>query len=121
MQFVAVAAAGAVGAVLRWRIGLAFTTRSFPWPTLGVNLAGSFLLAFLLAGPATTRLSDTTTIAISVGLLGSFTTFSTFGYESITLIRDGRIGVATAYIAASIAGGLACAGLGYLLGRTLAG
>lgn len=121
MQFVAVAAAGAVGALLRWRIGLAVTTRSFPWSTLGINLVGSFLLAFLLAGPATTRLSNTTTIAISVGLLGSFTTFSTFGYESITLVRDGRIGLAAAYIAASLVGGLACAGLGYVLGRALAG
>lgn len=119
MQFVAVAAAGAVGALLRWRIGVAFTARSFPWPTLGINLGGSFLLAFLLAGPATNRLSETTTLAISVGLLGSFTTFSTFGYESITLIRDGRIGLAASYVAASLIGGLACAGLGYALGRAL--
>lgn len=121
MQFVAVAAAGAVGALLRWRIGLAFTARSFPWPTLGINLVGSLLLAFLLAGPATNRLSENTTVAISVGLLGSFTTFSTFGYESIALIRDGRIGVAASYITASLVGGLACAGLGYVLGRTLVG
>lgn len=119
MQFVAVAAAGAVGALLRWRIGVAFTARSFPWSTLGINLAGSFLLAFLLAGPATNRLSETTTLAITVGLLGSFTTFSTFGYESITLIRDGRIGLAASYIAASLVGGLACAALGYAFGRAL--
>lgn len=119
MQFVAVALAGAVGALLRWRIGVAFTARSFPWPTLGINLAGSFLLAFLLGGPATSRLSETTTLAISVGLLGSFTTFSTFGYESITLIRDGRMGLAAAYIAVSLVGGLASAGAGYLLGQAL--
>lgn len=121
MQFVAVAAAGAVGAVLRWRIGLAFTPRSFPWTTLGINLLGSFLLTFVLAGPATNRLADTTTIAITVGLLGSFTTFSTFGHESMTLIRDGRIGVAASYVTASLVGGLACAALGHVFGRTFAG
>jgi len=121
MQFVAIAVSGAIGALLRWRIGVSFSSRSFPWPTLGINLAGSFLLAFLLAGPATNRLSDTTTLAISVGLLGSLTTFSTFGYESITLIRDGRIAAASGYMIASVIGGLACAGIGYALGRSIAG
>ena len=119
MQFVAIALSGAVGALLRWRIGVAFSTRVFPWATLGINLAGSFLLAFILAGPATNRFSDTATLALSVGLLGSFTTFSTFGYESITLLRDGRIAIAAGYVAASLVGGLACAALGYALGRSL--
>ena len=120
MQFLLVAAAGAVGALLRWRIGVAVNVRSFPWSTLGINVVGSFVLAFILAGPATTRLSDTTTLALSVGLLGSFTTFSTFGYESITLMRDGRMLAALGYVALSIAGGLGAAALGYVLGRILA-
>ena len=119
MQYVAVAIAGAVGALLRWRLGVVFAARQFPWSTLGINLIGSLLLAFLLAGPATTRFSDTTTLALSIGLIGSFTTFSTFGYESITLLRDGRLATAVVYVAMSIIGGLACAGLGYLLGRSL--
>jgi CrcB protein len=120
MQFLLVATAGAVGAILRWRIGVAFTTRSFPWATLGVNLVGSFLLAVVLAGPAATRWNDTTTLAVSVGLLGSFTTFSTFGYETITLLRDGRAPAAALYVSLSLIGGLACAAVGYLLGRSLA-
>jgi CrcB protein len=120
MQLLLVAASGAVGAVLRWRIGVTFSARTFPWSTLGINVVGSFVLAFILAGPATNRLSDTTTIALSVGLLGSFTTFSTFSYESITLIRDGRMPAALAYVALSLAGGLGAAALGYALGRSLA-
>ena len=120
MQFLLVAAAGAVGALLRWRIGVAVNARSFPWSTLGINLVGSFVLAFILAGPATTRLSDTTTLALSVGLLGSFTTFSTFGYESITLMRDGRVPAALLYVTLSIIGGLGCAAVGYALGRVVA-
>ena len=120
MQLLLVAASGAVGAILRWRIGVAVNVRSFPWSTLGINVIGSFILAFILAGPATNRFSDTTTLALSVGLLGSFTTFSTFGYESITLIRDGRMPAALGYVTLSIVGGLAAAAVGYALGRVVA-
>ena len=119
MPTVLVAAAGALGAVLRYRIGLAVGVRAFPWATLGINLSGCFLLAAVLAGPAQARWGPTTTAAIAVGLLGGYTTFSTFGYETFTLLRTDRVADAVVYAAASLAGGLGASAAGYLAGRAL--
>ena len=57
---------------------------------------------------------------MAVGLLGAYTTFSTFGYETFTLIRADRLGVAAGYVVASVLGGLAATALGYAAGRALA-
>lgn len=119
MTTVAVALAGAVGALLRWRVGVAVGVRSFPWATLAVNVVGCFALAVVLAGPAASRWSPTVSTGLAVGLLGAFTTFSTFGYETLTLLRTERWTMAASYIVLSLAGGLAATGLGYLLGRQL--
>lgn len=119
MTGLAIAVAGAVGALLRWRIGVAIGLRSFPWATLAVNVVGCFALAALLAGPGATRWSPTTTTAIAMGLLGSFTTFSTFGYETFTLLRTDEPGRAAAYVGLSLAGGLAATALGWVVGRTV--
>ena len=120
MQTAWIALAGAIGAVARYRIGLAMGVRSFPWATLGVNVTGSFLLAFVLAGPVTSRWSPATTTAIAVGLLGAFTTFSTFGYETFTLVRTGRENLAVAYVVLSLVVGLGATAVGYVAGRGLA-
>jgi fluoride exporter len=116
----AVAVAGAVGALLRWRVGVAIGLRSFPWATLAVNVVGCFALAVVLAGPAMSRWSPTTSTAIAVGLLGSFTTFSTFGWETHTLLRTDEIGRAAAYVGLSLAGGLVATALGWVVGRAVA-
>lgn len=115
-----IALAGAVGAVARYRIGVLIGVRAFPWATLTVNVVGSFLLALLLAGPGAGRWSQVTTTSIAVGLLGAFTTFSTFGHETFTLLRTGRETTALAYVAVSLVGGLAATALGYVAGRALA-
>ena len=120
MSTVLVAIAGAIGAVVRYRVGVAVGVRSFPWATLGINISGSFLLAFVLAGPGASRWSVSTTTAIAVGLLGAYTTFSTFGYETFTLLRTHRTGDAIAYIVLSLGGGLAATALGYAGGRASA-
>jgi fluoride exporter len=117
---VAIALAGAVGAVLRWRIGVAIGLRGFPWATLLVNVTGCFLLALVLAGPAAGRWSPTVTAAVGIGLLGSFTTFSTFGWETFTLLRTDDVGRAAAYVSLSLVGGAAATALGWALGRQLA-
>ncbi len=119
MPTLLVALAGALGAVLRYRIGVAIGLRSFPWPTLAINLSGCFLLAALLAGPGHARWGAVTTTAIGVGLLGAFTTFSTFGYETFTLLRTGRVALAVTYASASLVGGIAATAAGHLAGRTL--
>lgn len=105
--------------MLRYRIGVAVGLRAFPWSTLAINLAGCFALALLLAGPWSSRWSAATTTAIAVGLLGAFTTFSTFGYETFTMLRTDRVGDAALYVAASLVGGLAATALGYAAGRAL--
>lgn len=120
MQTAWIALAGAIGAVVRYRIGVAIGLRSFPWATLGVNVIGSFSLAFVLAGPGVSRWSATTTTAVAIGLLGAFTTFSTFGYETFTLLRTGREQLALLYVALSLFGGLAATALGYVVGREIA-
>jgi CrcB protein len=115
----AVAVAGALGALVRWRIGVAVGVRSFPWATLGVNVVGCFVLAAVLAGPGASRWSPTTSTAVAVGLLGAFTTFSTFGYETFTFLRTDQIGKAASYVGLSLAAGLAATALGWAAGRTL--
>ena len=115
-----VAVAGAIGAVVRYRIGLAVGLRSFPWATLGINVTGCFVLAMVLAGPGASRWSSATTTAVAVGLLGAYTTFSTFGYETFTLLREGRTAAAVGYVALSLAAGLAASALGYVAGRAVA-
>ena len=114
-----VALAGAVGALLRYRIGLVVGVRAFPWATLGINLSGCFALAAVLAGPVAARWSDPTTTAVAVGLLGAYTTYSTFGYETFTLIRTDRVITAVVYMAVSLGGGVAATALGYAFGRAV--
>jgi fluoride exporter len=115
-----VAAAGAVGAVVRYRIGMAVGLRSFPWATAIINIIGCFLLAFVLFGPLAARWSPATTAAVTVGFLGAYTTFSTFGYETFSLLRADRFGAAGAYVALSLLGGLGAAALGFVAGRAAA-
>lgn len=119
MTMLLVALAGAVGAVVRYRIGVTVGIRSFPWATLGINLSGCFVLALALSGPATSRWGPTITAAVAVGLLGSFTTFSTFGYETFALVRAERLAAAAGYVGASLVGGLAATAIGYAAGRLL--
>ena len=114
-----VALAGGLGAAARYRIAVAVGSRSFPWATLGINVVGCFLIAVLLAGPAPARWGTTTTAALGVGLLGGFTTFSTFGYETFSLLRDERVGAALGYAAASLVLGMLAVAAGYSLGRAL--
>jgi len=114
-----IALAGATGALLRYRIGLAVGARSFPWATLGINVSGCFLIALVLGGPLASRWGTSTTAAVTIGLLGSYTTFSTFGYETFTLLRTDRVGAALAYVGASLVGGLLAAAAGYGVARSM--
>lgn len=116
MRIALVGVLGAAGALSRYAIGTAVGVTTFPWATLGINLLGSFLLGLVLvAGP--TRWDDDLTLAIGVGFLGAFTTFSTFGVETHTLLRGERFGAAAAYVVASVVLGVAAAALGWSVGR----
>lgn len=113
-----VALAGGVGAVGRLLLDGAVSDRAgsgLPLGTLTVNLSGAFLLG-LLAGLAP---GDDALDVVGTGLLGGYTTFSTWMFESHRLAEDGRGAAAAANLAGSLALGLAGAALGRVLGRAM--
>ena len=116
-----VAFGGALGAVLRHLAGLvcvrAFGT-GFPWGTLAVNVLGSFLMG-ALAVWLTRRGSgpDALRLALATGLLGGFTTFSTFSLDAVSLWQRGDAGAAVAYVAVSVAAGIGGLLAGLAVGR----
>jgi CrcB protein len=112
--------AGAAGALTRYALAVAIGVRSFPWATLAINLTGSFVLGLLLTVGIERQWSETTIVPLAVGFLGAYTTFSTFSYETFTLMRGDRVPAALVYIGVSVAGGLAAAAAGYLVARRVA-
>ena len=119
------AAAGALGALSRYGMGaLAYRAlgTALPWGTLLVNVVGCFLLGFIMHyGLANAALSRTVRLAVTVGFLGSFTTFSTFGYETLRYLESGAVSLALANIALNLLVGLAAVWAGLALARTVLG
>lgn len=104
--------AGALGAITRYLIGVMMISESvFPFATLLVNLTGCYALAFITSRslPISKKLKS----AIGTGFIGSFTTFSAFSVETITMIDDGQIGLAVLYIILSVVGGIIMSNLGW--------
>lgn len=117
----AVALGGALGAVARYQLSLWLHARwpsAFPTGTLVVNLIGCLLIG-VLAGTLDSRmeLSPAVRLFLGVGILGAFTTFSTFELETLLAIERGHAGVALSYVAASVIVGLAAVWLGLRIGR----
>ncbi len=103
----------------RHGLGVSIGMRDVLWATLIVNLVGTFALAAVLGAGGETRFGTSATTFATVGVLGGFTTFSAFGYETLTMLRDDRVVAAAGYVAASVLGGLVVAVVGYGLGRAL--
>jgi fluoride exporter len=104
-----VAGGGAVGAIARYGISEAFpvTPGRFPSTTLAINVAGAFCLGVLLEWLVRHRTIDHwARFAVGVGVLGAFTTFSTFATEIVVLARDGHGAVAAAYAVTSVVAGI---------------
>ena|SRR5688500_3021127 len=120
MKVALVGLAGAAGALARYGLGVAVGVRSFPWATLGINLTGSFLLGLVLTAGIERGWPETTTVPIAVGFLGAYTTFSTFSFETYTLLRTDRAALAAIYVGVSVIGGIAAAAVGYAAARALA-
>jgi CrcB protein len=116
MRAALVGIAGAAGALCRYGIGLSVGSLRFPWVTLGINVAGSFLLGLLLQITDARGWSPDVTVPLAVGFLGAFTTFSTFTSETHLLLRADRTGTALAYAVASVGVGLVAAVAGHRLG-----
>lgn len=122
-RYLLVAAFGALGAVTRYAVDgwVSDASRSqFPWGTLVINVAGSFLLGVIVELTTSRLLAHPNwRIALGVGFLGAFTTFSTFTYETIRLAEDSAYGLALLNVAAMTTLGLFAAAAGLLLGRAL--
>jgi CrcB protein len=117
MTTLLVAVGGVLGVLARY--GLSRATlhhESLLWTTVGINVAGSFLLG-LLAG--STWFSRDVREGIGVGFLGGFTTFSTFSVQIVMEVDAGEPRRAGLYLVASVAGGIAAAAAGFALGRAL--
>jgi CrcB protein len=117
-----VALGAAVGAPLRYLVDRAVSSRHdslFPWGTFAVNVAGSFLLGLLAA--ATLHTPAPIMAVLGTGLCGALTTYSTFGYETVRLLRDRARLFAVLNVAASIGAGLGAAAAGAALARALTG
>ena len=112
-----VAIGGAVGSVLRYWVSDPINQRVAPWGTVVVNLVGTFALG-LLIGWFGRRASDSAVrVALSVGLLGGFTTFSSWAVETVDLLSTGRIVTAMANVFVPLAIGLLAASAGLAVGR----
>lgn len=118
MTVVLVMVGGALGTLARYGLGRAVGIHALPWLTVGINITGSFLLGFLIA--VGDWFSDELRTGLAIGVLGGFTTFSTFSADVFLEMRAGDLDDALALLAASVAGGVVAAALGYTLGRALA-
>jgi CrcB protein len=115
-----VAAGGAAGCVVRYLVGVATlgVAGALPWGTLGVNVAGSFLLGVLVGALPPEHAGR---LLFGTGFCGGFTTFSTFSVEAVALVGQGAHGRASAYLAASVALSVLAAAAGAAVGRAVAG
>lgn len=119
MTALAVALAGAVGAVVRYLVDRSVQQRHFtvfPVGTLVVNVSGSFLAGVVLGLALYNGLGSTVAVVAGIGFLGAYTTLSTFTFESIRLIESGAVFLGLVNVAVSVATGLAAAGAGMALG-----
>jgi len=123
-SIIAVALGGAGGAVLRFLVSSGvyqWLGRGFPYGTLAVNIIGSFFIGLLTEALILQRVAVTTEyrMAILVGFLGAFTTFSTFSLETIYLLEQGNISKALLNVLISLGACLFAVWIGLLLARTL--
>ena len=120
--FLAVAAGGAIGAIARWAVGLALPTPTgaFPLATFLVNVLGCFLIGVVIV--AVTELTQAHPLVrpfLATGILGGFTTFSTYSVDAQHLVAAGRIGTASAYLGATLVTAVLAAWLGLAAARLL--
>jgi fluoride exporter len=116
----AVSAGGALGALARWGIGLAWPAPhgTFPTATLVINVVGCLLMGVLVVHVAEVREAHPLVRPfLGVGVLGGFTTFSTFAVDTQQLLLTGHLGVAFGYLFATVLGSVGAAALGLTLAR----
>jgi CrcB protein len=121
-NFVIIAIGGALGSMARHGVGIAIArvspARVTPYATMTVNLAGCLVIGLLAGLVASHRVTMTPALRafVFVGVLGGFTTFSSFGLDTFTLAHGGRTGAAAVNVAVQVAAGCALVAAGYAAG-----
>jgi CrcB protein len=114
---------GALGTIARYQLDgwvQRLAGGAFPFGTLAVNAIGSFLIALTMqVGLRTDLLSPALRIALTTGVLGGFTTYSTFNYETLTFASEGEWQLAAVNLGATVLGCLVAGVLGVVSGRAL--
>lgn len=114
---------GAIGSAARYgvgRLGVALLGPAFPWGTLAVNIVGGFLMGLL--GAALVRVgeeAEQARLLLGVGVLGGFTTFSSFSIETFAMIERGDVLTALGYVLASVIGAIGAVAIGMHLARAV--
>jgi len=122
VKYIYIALGGALGSLLRYAAAgttYRFVTGIFPWGTMAVNLSGCFIIGFLWAVTERAVLSPNFKPFVFVGILGGYTTFSTFSLESFHLLRDGEVKLAAANMLISTVGGVMLVIAGFVLAEYL--
>jgi fluoride exporter len=123
LEVLFVALGGAIGSAARYLVGGWFAARfgaAFPYGTFVVNVTGSFIVGLFLAyAQERVSLSPYWRLFFAVGLVGGYTTFSTFEYESIRLLQDGEMLMAAVYLIGSVVTGGVAAIAGIALGSLI--
>ena len=119
MHLLLIAVGGAAGALLRYGVSEWVTAPrgGFPLATLLANVTGAFLLGVASLLLVRLEVSAAVRLGLTVGVLGAYTTFSTFSVETLDLISDGEWRTAALYVVASVAGALTAAWAGQSLAR----
>ncbi len=120
MNFLMIAAFGAAGVLARYGIDNALANKSaiFPISTFAINFVGSFLIGVIyVIGKEKGLLADSVSVAIGVGLLGGFTTFSAYALQTVLMFEGRQAVIAISYLVASPCAGLLAAYAGVTITR----
>lgn len=115
-----IAAGGALGTLARFGLAGLINGDGHPWGTVAVNILGSLLLGLAAGAWGVTHATDYQAAA-TVGVLGGFTTFSTFTLDTVHLWETGHTGLAMSTAVLSVVIGLAAAVVGLVVGRAVTG
>lgn len=117
-----VAIGGALGCVLRYFAGVYLTRDAWPWGTIFVNLTGSLLIAILMFGAMGQGwFGPDARVFAGTGLLGGFTTMSSFAYETAAFVEDAELARALGYAGITIVGSLVMVFLGRMIAQSIPG
>jgi CrcB protein len=120
MDALYVAAGGFIGAILRYLLSITFAITNFPTVTFFINLSGSFVIGFILViAMEKSSISPNFRFFFATGLLGAFTTFSTYTLETLKLLNAGYILTGLNYYLWSVILGIIFAGVGAQVARQL--